>query len=50
MSKEPDLIIFITDGYDNFPDESARRNIPVLWLINNEDVTPPWGMIARIEI
>ncbi len=50
MSKEPDLIIFITDGYDNFPDESARRNIPVLWLINNEDVTPPWGMIARLEI
>jgi hypothetical protein len=23
-------------------------DIPVLWVINNEKVTPPWGMIARI--
>ena len=24
------------------------KGIPVLWLINNNDATPPWGMIARI--
>ncbi len=44
----PDFIIFITDGECEFPKESARRNIPVLWIINNKNVTPPWGMVARI--
>ena len=50
MKNKPDLIIFITDGYDDFPDEEARDNIPVLWIINNDEVTPPWGMVARIEV
>ncbi len=50
MNKKPDLIIFLTDGYDTFPSEEARDNIPVLWIINNDDVTPPWGMVARIEV
>ena len=44
-----DLIIFITDGYDKFPPEEKRQNIPVLWIINNKKVTPPWGMVARID-
>ena len=50
MNKKPDLIIFLTDGYDTFPSEEARDNIPVLWIINNDDVTPPWGMVARIDV
>lgn len=50
MKNKPDLIIFITDGYDDFPSEEARDNIPVLWIINNDEVTPPWGMVARIEV
>ena len=44
----PQAIIILTDGYDTFPKEEVRRGIPVLWIINNEDVTPPWGIIARI--
>lgn len=24
--------------------------IPVLWLLNNEEVNPPWGKIARISL
>lgn len=24
--------------------------IPVLWLLNNEEVNPPWGKIARIVV
>ena len=43
-----DLIIFMTDGRDTFPDEELRQGIPVLWIINNDKITPPWGMIARI--
>lgn len=45
----PQAIIILTDGYDTFPKEEVRRDIPVLWIINNEDVTPPWGIIARIS-
>ena len=41
-------IIILTDGYAPYPEESERMDIPVLWIINNENMTPPWGMIARI--
>ena len=39
----------LTDGYAPFPPESAANGVPVLWLINNEGVNPPWGKTARIE-
>lgn len=48
--KLPRSIIILTDGYAPFPDETAAMDIPVLWLLNNEDVTPPWGKIARIKV
>lgn len=44
----PVSIIILTDGYAPFPDMEAARDIPVLWIINNEAVTPPWGKTARI--
>ncbi len=46
----PASIIILTDGYAPFPDEEKTNGIPVLWLINNQEVTPPWGKIARIEV
>lgn len=48
--KLPASIIILTDGYAKFPPEHFAMNIPVLWLLNNEKVTPPWGKIARIEL
>lgn len=45
---EPVSIIILTDGYAPFPEESAALSIPVLWIINNDKVTPPWGKVARI--
>ena len=49
MADEPPAsIIILTDGYAPFPKEAATNGIPVLWMINNEDVTPPWGKVARI--
>lgn len=45
----PTCIVFLTDGYDVMPPESVAGGIPVLWLINNDDATPPWGKVARIE-
>ncbi len=44
----PVSIIILTDGYCSFPPEESALGIPVLWLINNDDVTPPWGRIARL--
>ena len=46
--KEIASIIIMTDGYAEFPEEVASNGVPVLWLINNERVTPPWGKIARL--
>lgn len=48
--KEPNCIIILTDGYAPFPQEEIANNIPVLWLINNENVTPPWGKVARFTV
>ena len=46
----PACIIILTDGYAPFPKEHLAMGIPVLWLINNEEVDPPWGKIARIQV
>ena len=49
---EPDeltSIIILTDGECRYPKESAANGVPVLWLINNERHTPPWGKVARIR-
>ena len=43
-------IIILTDGYAPFPDEKEAMGIPVLWLLNNKDVDPPWGKVARIKV
>lgn len=49
MQDEPPVsIVILTDGYAPFPEESRANGIPVLWIINNENVNPPWGKIARI--
>ena len=45
----PVSIIILTDGYAPFPKEEVSLDIPVLWVINNNEVTPPWGKIARIK-
>lgn len=44
----PASIVILTDGYAPIPEEEQAMGIPVLWIINNEEVTPEWGKIARI--
>ena len=46
----PASLVILTDGYATFPDESTAMGVPTLWLINNKDVDPPWGKVARIKI
>ncbi len=48
--KLPASIIILTDGYAKFPPPHLAMDIPVLWLLNNEKATPPWGKTARIEL
>lgn len=43
-------VIILTDGYADFPNEKLTCGIPVLWLLNNENITPPWGKVARIKV
>ena len=50
QDKLPASIIILTDGYAPFPQEKLAINIPVLWLINNNEVEPPWGKAARITV
>lgn len=50
QDKLPACIIILTDGFAPFPKEEIARGIPVLWLLNNEEVTPPWGKAARITV
>ena len=50
QEKLPACIIILTDGFATFPKEKLAGGIPVLWLLNNDKVDPPWGKIARITM
>ena len=50
QDKPPACIIILTDGYAPFPQEHIAKEIPVLWLIDNKDIDPPWGKVARITV
>ena len=45
----PAAIIIMTDGYALFPEESITKGIPVLWIINNSEVKPPWGEFICVD-
>jgi predicted metal-dependent peptidase len=42
-----DALVYLTDGYASWPKEDFT--LPVLWCINNTDITPPWGETLRIN-
>lgn len=44
-----DIVIF-SDGQADFPEETSANNIPVLWLLSNKNVVPPWGKYAYVDI
>lgn len=43
----PKLILILTDGFAEFPEEKEALGIPVFWLIKGEYRTPNWGEVAR---
>ena len=50
MDEPPIMLIILTDGEAPYPKLDSSYNIPILWLINNDKITPPYGKIARIKI
>ena len=44
----PACLIIYTDGEGFYPEASAAMGVPVLWLVNNNYVTPPFGKVARV--
>jgi predicted metal-dependent peptidase len=50
QDEPPASIVILTDGYAPFPPEELANGIPVLWIINNDSVNPPWGKVARIKV
>ena len=48
QDKLPVCIIILTDGCAPYPEEKAAIGIPVLWIINNEKMNPPWGKVIRL--
>lgn len=47
-SVHPDALIYMTDGYGPFPD--IPPDYPVLWLVNNNQVVPPWGEHLQLKV
>ena len=50
QDRPPASIIVLTDGEAPFPPERMAGGVPVLWLLNNDRVDPPWGNVARIDV
>ena len=44
----PACIVIFTDGFGPYPQENETLGIPVLWLLNNFEITPPFGKVTRI--
>ena len=44
----PACVVIFTDGIGPYPQERDALGIPVLWMINNPDITPQWGKTVRI--
>ena len=49
FEENPEIIVVITDGYAEFPEEESAKGIPVVWCIINSDIKPPWGKAVYIR-
>lgn len=46
---KPDYCVMFTDGYGNFGDDPTSQ-FDVLWVITNQQVTPPFGDVVRVAV
>lgn len=45
----PSCIIIFTDGQGPYPEEADTLGIPTLWILDNQEVIPPFGRIVRLQ-
>lgn len=50
MSEPPMAIAIITDGYSRYPDENVAMDIPVIWMLIDNEVDAPWGKSIHVEL
>ena len=48
MESLPACIVIFTDGEGPYPPTQAAMGIPVLWLIHDSPIVPPWGKVVHI--
>jgi predicted metal-dependent peptidase len=46
---KPDYCCFFTDGFGNFGNDPSAH-FKVLWVITNQEVTPPFGDVVRVNV
>lgn len=46
---QPDYCVMFTDGYGNFGDDPTQK-FDLLWVITNQQVTPPFGDVIRVNV
>lgn len=44
----PSCIIIFTDGEGPYPDEQASLGIPTMWILDNNEINPPFGKAIRL--
>ena len=49
FEEKPRAVIIMTDGFASFPDEDAAGGVPVIWVIADSGVEPPWGECIHIN-
>ena len=40
----------LTDGYTDYSMNDNEFDFKLLWLVTNEDQTPPYGTVARLQL
>ena len=40
---KPEVVVCLTDGYLSWPDQKDAHGLPVMFLMVNDSVVPPWG-------
>lgn len=50
-AQEPaNLVVILTDGWADYPPQSAALGVPVLWLLTSREDGPPWGQWACLKV
>ena len=46
----PCLIMILTDGYAEFPEEECALGVDVIWVIIDSRIEPPWGAVVHVDM